>query len=288
MPTQPKQPLKATLLKLFVIDNEGEYSGEYAVDEDCTVEFGDCLRALGDTPMEDMQTIFMGPMRLTMLAGTNFNLIAISKGPLGSQEITWAKATLTTTEAVFSRALEDRRKPLAEDAALATELKAVKVKLGEVESQLEVERSKAEQEARTLRSQVTQLEEKVGRADGLERQLAVMAAREEQLRREMQLKQDSMRNVETTISRAIEREEQLRRQYDSIKAENEDLKSSVASVEMAKKEVEGRMNLIQRKAMELLEKEENLRMREQTLRTIPAQGSTREQDGPIRSGYERA
>jgi predicted nucleic acid-binding Zn-ribbon protein len=271
-PMNPPKPMKATLLKLFVINNDGEYAGEYAVDEDCMVEYADCIAAMGNAAVEDMQTILMGKLRITMIAGSSFNLIAVSSGPLGSQELTWAKATLTMSEAVFSRVLEDRKQqPPVRDEGLVSELKTVKGKLSEVESQLMVEMSKAEHETMALKEKVTVLQSKVGRAGDLEKQLAAAAGREQQLKREMQSKQESMRGIEMTISRAIEREEELRRQYDSIKAENENLKSMAASVSETKREFEARMELINRKAAELLEKEEKLKMRERNMQTLPIQ-----------------
>ena len=271
-PMNPPKPLKATLLKLFVINNDGEYAGEYAVDEDCEVEYADCIAAMGDAAIEDMQTILMGKLRITMIAGTSFNLLAVSSGPLGSQELTWAKATLTMSEAVFSRVLDDRSmQPPARDEGLVSELKTVKGKLSEVEAQLMVEKSKAEQEAKSLKGQVTDLESKVGRAEELEKQLAAAAAREQQVKRDLQSKMESMRGIEMTISRAIEREEELRRQYDSIRAENENLRNLASSVAETKREVDARMELINRKAAELLEKEDELRMRERNARAVPIQ-----------------
>jgi len=271
-PMNPPKPMKATLLKLFVINNDGEYAGEYAVDEDCAVEYADCIAAMGSAAVEDMQTIFMGQLRITMIAGTSFNLLAVSSGPLGSQELTWAKATLTMSEAVFNRVLEDRKQQQpVRDEGLVSELKTVKGKLSEVESQLMVEKSKAGQETRTLKGQVTELQSKVGRAEDLEKQLATAAGREQQLKREMQSKQESMRGIEMTISRAIEREEELRRKFDSMKAENESLKSMAASVSETKREVDARMELINRKAAELLEKEDELKTRERNTRTLPIQ-----------------
>jgi len=271
-PMNPPKPMKATLLKLFVINNDGEYAGEYAVDEDCTVEYADCIAVMGGAPVEDMQTILMGKLRMTMIAGNSFNLLAVSSGPLGSQELTWAKATLTMSEAVFTRVLEDRgQQHPVRDEGLVSELKVVRGKLSEVESQLMVEKSKAEQEKHGLKELVTELQSKVAREEEIEKQLAAAASREQQLRREMQSKQESVRGIEMTISRAIEREEELRRKFDSMKAENENLRSMAASITEAKREIDERMDLINRKAAELLEKEDELRTRERNMRTMPIQ-----------------
>jgi len=270
-PMNPPKPVKATLLKLFVINNDGEYAGEYAVDDDFTIEYADCVAAMGGTVVEDMQTVLMGKLMMTMIAGTSFNLLAVSSGPLGSQELTWAKATLTMSEAVFNRVLEDRKQPPVRDEGLVSELKTVRGKLSEVESQLMVEKSKAEQEKHGLKEQVTELQSKVGRAEDMEKQLAAAAAREQQLKREIQSKQQLMHGIETNITRAIEREEELRRQYDSMKAENENLKNMASSISETKREVDARMELINRKAAELLEKEDELKMRERNMRAMPIQ-----------------
>ena len=94
--------------------------------------------------------------------------------------------------------------------------------------------------------------------------LLASAEREQQLQRELQSKQESLQRIEMTISSAREREDQLRKQYDSVKAECESLKPIAASVEEAKQELERRTTLINQKAMELLEKENALRVREQS------------------------
>ena len=275
MTPQSSKPVKATLLKLFIVNNEGEYAGEYAVDEDCTVEFDECLKVMGDSPMEDGQTIFLGDMRVTMLFGTNFNLVAVSKGPLGIQEITWAKATLTTTEAVFTRVLEERKPRPAKNPNLESELRAVKGKLSIAESKLEIEKSKAARETRTLMEQMKALQLQASRVDDIEKQLAAAANKEQMLRREMQSRKETARGIEMTISKAMEREEALRRQFESIKAENESLKSMAASIEETRRQVEGKMEMINRKAMELLEREDRMKEKEQNARPLSVQSMVR-------------
>ena len=47
MPPPPyKKGVKATLHKVFILDAQGGYAGEYALDENCVVEFGDFLAAV--------------------------------------------------------------------------------------------------------------------------------------------------------------------------------------------------------------------------------------------------
>jgi len=93
-----KQTAKAILRKVFILDEEGVFAAEFTVDEECVVDYRDFLRAIGDSPLTDMQTIFMGEHKATVLTGNTLTVVAISKGPLGPEELNWGKAMLTVVE----------------------------------------------------------------------------------------------------------------------------------------------------------------------------------------------
>ena len=61
----------AALQKLFIIDEQGAYAGEYTVDDECTVGFDDFVTAVGEMAMGDSQTVFIGENKATMLHGTH-------------------------------------------------------------------------------------------------------------------------------------------------------------------------------------------------------------------------
>ena len=94
-----KRGVKATLHKLFILDAQGGYAGEYTLDENCVVEYGDFLAAVPEAGLEDQKTIFLAEWKATAIHGEKLSLVAISKGNLGPEEITWAKAALVATEA---------------------------------------------------------------------------------------------------------------------------------------------------------------------------------------------
>ena len=97
-PPPPRKGVKATLLKLFIMDVHGGYAGEYVLDENCVAEYGDVLAAVPEAGLGDQETIFLGEWKATAIHGDKMSLVAISKGQLGPEEITWAKAALVAAE----------------------------------------------------------------------------------------------------------------------------------------------------------------------------------------------
>ncbi len=186
MPPPPKRVEKPVLLKLFILDAQGGYAGEYAVDEDCVVEYGDFLSALPEAGLADQQSMYMGEYRATAFQGEGMGLVAISKGALGPEELAWVRATLIAAEAhltvspgaaaaptgpdkavleSLSNALEKREAELAErETALAVaeertkhateesrramepEIHLLRKQLAEARLQLEQERNRTEVE----------------------------------------------------------------------------------------------------------------------------------------------
>ena len=106
-PGPPKRGLKATLHKVFILDAQGGYAGEYAPDPECVVEYTDFLQAVPEQGLLDGQSLFMGEWRATTIHGERMGLVAISKGQLGPEEISWAKAALVAAEAQLTVAETD-------------------------------------------------------------------------------------------------------------------------------------------------------------------------------------
>ena len=152
MPEPLRNMVKASLLKMFVIDDEGNYSGEYTIYDECGVEFGDVVKAVGNTPMTDMQSISLGEYSVTAMHGGSINLITVSKGPLSAEELMWAKTTLTAAEDQFLHG--NRQSKVTPDKKLITELEALRERVGNMESQIREERRKHEEEKEELRRQL--------------------------------------------------------------------------------------------------------------------------------------
>jgi len=244
----PQKKNVASLQKLFIIDDQGTYTGEYTVDDECVIEFDDFVKAVGNMAMEDSQTVFVGECKATMLHGARLSLIAISRGPLGSQELTWAKATLTAVEASLAQQPEEVAEAVDTEAAHSDSNEAspeedsgisldeLQEKLQEVESQLIQERkSNAEKSV------------------------------------ELQAKEDKLREMEAAASATKEREERLQRDIETLIADLDSLRARVPEdFVQAQKDMEMRVKIMQRKAFEFLEREEKLRKREQELSKVMA------------------
>jgi len=106
-PPPPKKGLKATVHKVFILDAQGGYAGEYSPDEGCMVEFGQFLAAVPKDGLADGQTIFLAEWRATAINGDRMSLVVISKGQLGPEEVGWAKAALVAAEAQLTQPVTD-------------------------------------------------------------------------------------------------------------------------------------------------------------------------------------
>lgn len=98
-PPPPGKVSKATLHKLFILDAQGGYAGEFSPDPECVVEYSEFLALVPDEGLADGKGLFMGEWRATAIHGERMSLIALSKGQLGQEELTWAKAALIAAEA---------------------------------------------------------------------------------------------------------------------------------------------------------------------------------------------
>lgn len=237
----------ASLQKLFIIDDQGVYAGEYAVEDECTIEFDDFVKVVGDMALEDSQTVFVGEYKATMLHGARLSLIAISRGPLSSQELTWAKATLIAVEATMGKQPEE---PKVEVDAKATpdDLKV------SPENNLGVDLAGLQEKIQEVESRLAQETESSLKKSA-----------------ELKAKEEKLKEIEADALAAKEREVQLLRDIEGLKT---DLTSARAEIPedlaQAREDLETRIKILQRKAFELLDHEERLRKREQELSRLVA------------------
>ncbi len=242
MPVSHSKTTKAPLLKLFVIDHEGVYVGEHTVDSECVVEFDDFIKAIGNMAMTDRQTVFVGEYKATMLHGGRLSLVAISKGPLSNVEIEWAKATLTTVEAQLTERFEEERQSETTSGQAEAEMEGIKARLSKAESQL-MEKEKLVEEA------TRHLEERAA---------------------ELKARDDKLRELESKVVAATAAEEKERKDIEALREELEATKARIPSYDVneAKKDIEKRIKILQGKALELLDREEKLRKREEEMSQV--------------------
>jgi len=98
-PLPPKKGAKADVHKVFILDAQGGYAGEYTMNDDCVVEFGEYMAQVPEGGIADGQTIFLNEWKATTLTGDRMGLVLISRGQLGPEEVTWARAALIAAEA---------------------------------------------------------------------------------------------------------------------------------------------------------------------------------------------
>lgn len=170
----PAKNAKSILEKLFIMDAEGAYAAEYPVDESCELEFEDFLAVLGNTTLSDMQTLKLGENEATLIQGDTLSLIAISKGPLRSVELTWSKAILNAMEGFLS---QQEAQDAGQEVAAVTEPSPPSKELDEREKELERrEKAVGEAEERAWKL-IEQENESMEELNGLREELKEMESR---------------------------------------------------------------------------------------------------------------
>jgi len=309
-----RKATKATLLKMFILDEHGGYTGEYVVDNECVIEYGDFLRIVPDEGLADQESVYLGEYIATALHGNRLSLVAVSKGPLTLEDLTWAKAALTVTEAHLTSAegsrtpgtepdravieslmsaLEKREADLvarekalqemiermrqeAEEARkpLVAELSALRAHVAELEMKRTEERKQLEAENEHLRRDVEQLQRPASSAESpspdqtqfdrdgktVQHRAVDLLDREEQLRAR-----------EAELAAEAERLDAIRKENEAVLAKLEVAKKSAPmdfDTQAARREIDTRVKILQRKALDLLDREEALRKREEDLRKV--------------------
>lgn len=299
---------------MFILDEQGGYTGEYVVDSECVIEYGDFLGVVPDEGLGDQESVYLGEYIATVLHGNSLSLVAISKGPLTQEDVTWAKAALTVTEAHLTSA-EGSRTPGTEpdravmdslmsaiekrEADLVAREKALQDTIERMQRETEEGRKPLVAEMNTLRARIVELEAR--RTE----ERTQLEAENERLRREIeqaarpaspagspspdreQLERDR-KMLQQRADGLLEREERLRAReaelaeeagrLDAIRKEHEAVLARLEVVEKsrpadfdiqaARREIDARVKILQRKALDLLDREEALRKREDELRKV--------------------
>jgi len=301
VPGPPKSRLKSDLQKVFILDAQGGYAGEFVVVEDCAIEFGDFLSAVPETGLEDRQSIFLGEYRATALHGEKVSLIAISKGPVQPEELAWAKGALSATEGHFaepgaSAPATGPDKGVLENLAQAVEKREAQI--AERESafaQREAAAAKAlEEQGRSQREEVEDLRRRLAEAEGqrdrareeMGRIATAPAAGSDDEEEKKQLEKDKkmlqrravelldreekVRGREIALAQEIAKVQKARKENEAALAKLEAAKTPAPEFDVAaaKREIDMRVKILQQKALDLLDREEKLRKRQEELRKV--------------------
>lgn len=263
LPPPPRKTARAALLKLFILDAQGGYAGEYPVDDECVIEYHDVLRAVPDAGLRDQQAVYLGEVMATAFHGDRMSLIAISKGALDPEDRMWVKATLTAAEAHLSEAA-----PAETEGEPAPEPPKGK----ESEATPSEEPSESPPDAgpdrAALESLAAALDEREARLGERER---TVAEAERQAQAAGQTAEDEARKAVAEELQALKAEladARTRLEVESKRAEVERvvrIPTPVApppSNDDLRAELERDRKMLQRRALDLLDREEKLRARE--------------------------
>lgn len=244
-----KRGTKATLHKLFVLDAQGGLAGEVPIDENCVVEYGEFLAVLPEAGLDDGKSLFLSEWKATAIHGERMSLIAISKGPLGPEEVTWAKAALTAAESHLSAPKDaegEEAPPTGPDKGVMESLARA---LDEREAQLkERERILVERDTVTKNALEAQRQTLEARISDLRSQLDAAQAQHEQDVRAL----------------AAERE-RLREQTEALANAPKPSKSIDPKLEADRRQLEADRKYLQKYALDLIAREESVRDRETKL-----------------------
>jgi len=269
-----KRGTKATLHKLFILDAQGGLAGEVPIDEDCVVEYGEFLAAVPEAGLGDGKSVFLSEWKATAIHGERLSLVAISKGPLGPEEVSWAKAALVAAEAHLSAPKDDE----GEDAPPAGPDKGAMESLARAldgrEAQLkERERLLAEKDAVTR--------------NALDAQRANMEARIADLR--AQIEAARAQHEEDVRALAAEREK-VREETEAMAKAPPPSKPAVdPRIEEDRRQLEVDRKYLQKYALDVIAREESVRDRETRLEEEAAKlAKAREELEAVRAEVEAA
>ena len=250
-PPPPKKGMKATIHKVFILDAQGGYAGEYAPNENCVVEFSEFLAVLPEAGLGDGRSLFLGEWKATAIHGEKMSLVAISKGQLGPEEVSWAKAALVAAEAHLGAAAADEED---QPVVAPTPDKGVMENLARALDQREAalkEREKAAQEAETrAHGALAQYRQQaVGELAAVQERLSEVERERDAIRADLETEREKLRAEMARIANAPPPPPPAPRQPAGPDPQ----------LEAMKKQMTADKKLLQQKALELLDREEKLR-----------------------------
>jgi hypothetical protein len=288
--------------KVFILDAQGGYAGEFVVQDECVVEFGDFLAAVPPQGLEDRQSIFLGEYRATALHGDRMSLVAITKGPIQPEEIAWGRAAFTAAEGHLggeggaspaagpdkailenlAQALEkreaqitEREKALEEKAAVASnDLQAIERAKDAELKELRTRLSDLETQRDRMREEMARIAQAPADASAAAERKQLEKDRKMLQRRALELldREERIREREFALADEHKKIEESRKEVDGLLAKIEAAKRAAPEfdVEAARREVDMRVKILQQKALDLLDREEKLRRREAELQGVAA------------------
>lgn len=166
-----RKTTRAQLEKIYVLDEEGEMTGEYVLNPECPIDFNDFLKVLPDEGIGDREALFVGEYVFTAFQSAKTVFVLLSRGQLSAEDVDWTAILLTAADAHLARATKGTAPaPKAPDAKPPVEPEKAFM---ERESRLAAKERDLSQLEAKLKADEANLK---GRAEELERQKAQLAA----------------------------------------------------------------------------------------------------------------
>src|SRR5712691_7010100 len=99
-----KKVARAQLKKIYVLDERGEMSGEYILDQDCPIDYNDFLKVLPDEGIGDRDSLFVGEYVFTAFQSGKFVFVLLSRGQLAPEDVNWTALLLTAADSHLAAA----------------------------------------------------------------------------------------------------------------------------------------------------------------------------------------
>src|SRR2546426_934090 len=98
MAAPSRKTVRAQLKKIYVLDEHGEMTGEYVLDADCPIDYDDFLKVLPPEGIGDRDSLFVGEYVFTAFQSGKLVFVLLSRGHLASEDVDWTALLLTAAD----------------------------------------------------------------------------------------------------------------------------------------------------------------------------------------------
>src|SRR2546427_791009 len=250
-------------------------AGEYILDSDCPIDYNDFLKVLPDEGIGDRDSLFVGEYVFTAFQSGKFVFVLLSRGQLAPEDVNWTALLLTAADShlasaanrpASARAAEPKPDSAARKA-FEQERKALIAAKTELEARYQEASARIAQLEKEAKDSIVFLEKE--RAE-----TAVRSAEEEKTRREIESRVADLSQRFTSMAKE--------RLVASHRPPGEVSDEVRKAMEGEKAELARERKFLQRRAIELLDREERVRDREARVEERDREFGRREKDLSVR------
>src|SRR5207253_3097530 len=252
MAAPARKAARAQLKKIYVLDDRGEMAGEYILDADCPIDYDDFLKVLPPEGIGDRDSLFVGEYVFTAFQSGKVIFVLLSRGHLASEDVDWTALLLTAADSHLA-------------SKIGTPIRAAEPK-GDSDKGLADRESRLNAKEKALADRFSEASARIERMQqgdreavaSLEKELKDVAARsveEEKTRNEIEARVADLSQRFAAMAKerlVASHREPGSPQTDEVRKAHEGEKEELAR----------ERKFLQRRAIELLDREERVRDRE--------------------------